>query len=248
MLKGVLYGVLAILLLAPCVNAQQSGELVMVGGATGRTGNIVVQHLVERGYRVRGMTRNRERAIETFGSDIEWVEADVRDLKSLEAAFAGVDYFISALGTESRGGDNGPEQVSYLGTKNLIDVAKVNGVSYFSLISSGGVTNAKDYISRGLDDGQTWRFKGEEYLRESGLSYTVVRAAGMRDFPGGENGILLLQKDEIASGLITRSDVAAVMVECLANPNAVGKTFAITNYLALDPEAWRDGLARLIAD
>ncbi len=256
MLRGVFWLLLASLILTPRVNAQESGELrsapseklVLVGGATGRTGSIIVQHLVEHGYRVRGMTRNRERAIEMFGSDIEWAEADVRDIPSLDRAFDRIDYFISAVGTESRGGDNGPEQVSYLGTKNLVDVAKANGVVYYGLISSGGVVKAKEYIDRGLNDGQTWRFKGEEYLRASGLSYTIVRPGGMRDFPGGENGILLLQKDEIASGVITRSDVAAVMVECLANPNAIGKTFAITNYLALDPEAWRDSLAGLEFD
>jgi len=225
-----------------------SEQVILIGGATGRTGYRIVQLLVQHGYTVRGMTRDVASARDRFGSDIQWVEANVTDPESLSRAFDGVDKFISAIGTESRGGDNGPEQIHYLGMINMVDAAKKQGVKYFSLISSGGVTKADEYINRGLSDAATWRFKGEEYLRASGLDYTIVRAAAMRDFPAGENGILLLQKDEIPSGLNTRSDVAAVMVECVGNPNAVGKTFAIVNYIALDPQAWRDELARLEAD
>ena len=194
------------------------------------------------------MTRNRERATEMFGAGIEWIEADVRDPDSLGPAFDGVDKFINAIGTESRGAENTPEQVNYLGMIALVDAAKASGVKYFGLISSGGVNDAAAYIKQNRNDSLTWTFKGEEYLRASGLDYTVVRPGGMRDYPAGENGILLLQQDQNGAGLITRSDVAAVMVECLANPHAVGKTFAIVNYLALDPESWRDALANLKLD
>lgn len=221
---------------------------ILVGGATGRTGFRIVQLLNQQGYRVRGMTRNRQRAQETFGSEIEWVEADVRDPDSLAAAFNGVNKFINAVGTESRGRENTPEQVNYLGMISLVDAAKSAGVTYFGLISSGGVTDAEAYIAQDRQDSLTWTFKGEEYLRASGLAYTVVRPGGMRDYPAGENGILLLQKEEFGAGLITRSDVAAVMVECLANPHAIRKTFTIANYIALDPESWRDGLANLQED
>jgi uncharacterized protein YbjT (DUF2867 family) len=223
-------------------------QLILVGGATGRTGYRIVQLLVQRGYRVRGMTRDRERAIDMFGEDIEWVAADVRDPDSLGPAFAGVDKFINAIGTESRGGENTPEEVQYLGMLALVDAARASGVSYFGLISSGGVADAAAYIAQNRNDSLTWTFKGEEYLRASRLDYTIVRPGGLRDYPAGENGILLLQQDDVGAGLITRSDVADVMVECLAHPDAVGKTFAIVNYLALDPEGWRRDLAKLAPD
>ena len=252
--------VLAAALVTTAFSAAQAGaeataaaplpaeQLILVGGATGRSGFRIVQLLDQQGYRVRGMTRNRQRAQETFGSNIEWIEADVRDPDSLAAAFDGVDKFINAVGTESRGRDNTPEQVNYLGMISLVDAAKEAGVTYFGLISSGGVTDAAAYIAQDRQDSLTWTFKGEEYLRASGLAYTVVRPGGMRDYPAGENGILLLQKEEFGAGLITRSDVAAVMVECLANPHAIRKTFTIANYIALDPESWRDGLENLQKD
>ena len=246
LVTSVLCGTQAQVEATEAIRAEEE-QLILVGGATGRTGFRVVQLLQQRGYRIRGMTRNRQRAIETFGNEIEWIEADVREPDSLVAAFDGVDKFINAIGTESRGPENTPEQIKYLGLISLVDAAKTAGVKYFGLISSGGVKNAAAYVEKNRNDSLTWTFKGEEYLRASGLPYTVVRPGGMRDYPAGENGILLLQKEE-SSGLITRSDVAAVMLECLANPHAVGKTFAITNYIALDPESWRKELVNLQLD
>ena len=35
-------------------------ETILVGGATGRQGNAVVDELLMRGYKVRGLTRNLE--------------------------------------------------------------------------------------------------------------------------------------------------------------------------------------------
>jgi uncharacterized protein YbjT (DUF2867 family) len=232
----------------PANTAQKSQQLILVGGATGRTGYRIVLLLQEQGYRVRGMTRDRERAAAAYGDSIEWVEADIRNPDSLISAFDGVDRFINATGTESRGADNTPEQVNYLGMKNLVDAAKQANIAYFSLISSGGVTDAAAHIRKNQNDSATWTFKGEEYLRASGLAYTIVRAAGMRDYPGGENGVLMLQQEDTPDALVSRSDVAHVMMECLFNDNASGKTFYIANYLALDPESWREAIAELKVD
>ena len=157
-------------------------RLVLVGGATGRTGRLIATLLVERGYRVRGMTRDTQAAERDYGDAIEWVEADVRDPGSLDEAFEGVTEFVDAIGTEAFAGENGPEQVSYQGTKNLVEAAKAAGVRWFGLVSAGGVEDARAYVAKGLRDSATWRFRGEEYLRASGLDYTIVRAGGLRDF------------------------------------------------------------------
>jgi uncharacterized protein YbjT (DUF2867 family) len=236
---------LALLAAAPSFAAS---DLVLVGGATGRTGRLITQLLLQEGFRVRGMTRDPDKAARDYGTTVEWVKADVRDPASLGPAFEGAKAFIDAIGTESFGGENGPEVVTYDGTRYLVDAARAAGTAYFGMISSGGVEDARAYIAKGLKDSATWRYKGEEYLRASALTYTIVRAGGLRDYPGGENGILLLQKEDIAPGLITRADVAAVMVECLARRSADDKTFSIVNYVGIDPEAWRKGLAALKPD
>ena len=65
-------------------------EVMLVAGATGQTGSRVVQQLKNLGYKnILAMTRNKERAISKFGSDIEWVEANVTEPESLQKAVQG---------------------------------------------------------------------------------------------------------------------------------------------------------------
>jgi len=225
-----------------------SDELILVAGATGRTGRIVVQLLREQGYRVRGMTRNKESAIKQFGAEIEWVQADVRDPDTLKSAFDGVDKFISAIGASNQDPQNGPELVNYIGVKNLVDTAKANRVKHFVLMSARSVEQVVNDPNQTTNDALIWKFKGEEYLRDSGLVYSVARASGLRKSPGGENGILLTQTDESGLGYVTRADVAAVMIECLTNPDAKEKTFKIFNLLTDDLDSWRKDFAKLQVD
>ncbi len=238
-------------------NAQQEdnaaqidlSEVILVAGATGRTGQFVVGQLQELGYTsIRGIARNRDKAIEDHGNDIEWVEADVRDPATLKAAFAGVDKAISTIGA-SRAPDNLPEFVDYGGVKNMVDAAQENGLKNFILMSSSGVTDEDNELNRLFHNMAIWKLKGEDYLRDSGLTYSVVRPGGLdRLNSKGEYGIYLTQGDRQSGGQISRQDVAAVLIECLTNPDAVDKTFEVFNFLARFPESWRNDFGLLKTD
>ena len=90
-------------------------QVIVVAGATGKTGRLVVQQLQDLGYTsIRGMTRDKQKAIEEFGEEIEWFQSDVRDPESLKAIFAGVDKVISTIGA-GRTPDSLPEFVDYGG-------------------------------------------------------------------------------------------------------------------------------------
>lgn len=68
-------------------------KLVAVTGITGKQGGAVARKLLELGHRVRGLTRNASSpsAIKLAQSGIEMVSADMEDVDSLKAAFAGAD-------------------------------------------------------------------------------------------------------------------------------------------------------------
>eukprot|EP00951_Prasinocladus_malaysianus_P020855 scaffold171630_cov27-Prasinocladus_malaysianus.AAC.1 len=61
---------------------------VMVVGATGRVGRVVVRKLLLRGYTVKVFARNTEAE---FPTSVEVVEGDVGDYASVKAALKGVD-------------------------------------------------------------------------------------------------------------------------------------------------------------
>ena len=224
-------------------------EVILVAGATGQTGSRVVQQLKSLGYeRILGMTRDKERAVSKFGSDIEWVEANVTEPDSLQKAFKGVDRIISTIGS-SREPGNGTEAVEYLGLKNMVDAAIDNDVKILVLTSSAGITDEDNELNRFLDNVLIWKFKGEEYLRESGLNYSIVRSGGLKpEIAGGKFGVYLSQGDDSRAGQISVDDVASVLIEAANNPDAHGKTYETFNYVTRYPAAWPDTFAILEKD
>jgi uncharacterized protein YbjT (DUF2867 family) len=117
------------------------------------------------------------------------------------------------------------------------------------LLSSAGVTHPDHPLNARFNNILRWKLKGEDYLRASGLAYTVVRPLGLRDTAGDTKGVRVLQGDTVTAGReISRADVAAVVVAALKTPAARGKTFEIHNDDTLPVGAWRGGFAALKAD
>ena len=159
------------------------------------------------------------------------------------------DYVICTIGSTQSFGANSPEYVDYGGVKNLVDAAKEAGVEHFTLISSMGVTQPDHFLNKVRGNVLLWKYLGEEHLRRSGVSYSVIRPGGLSNFPGGISVINLKQGDAPdAQGLITREDVALVAVESLSNPGAENKTFEVVNGDVVPGDDWRGRLALLESD
>ncbi|MBD0335110.1 MAG: SDR family oxidoreductase [Cyanobacteria bacterium Co-bin13] len=72
---------------------------VLVVGATGGVGQLVVANLLEQGYPVRALTRSLEKVQRLFSDRIEAVVGDIRQPETLPPAMGGVGYLICATGT-----------------------------------------------------------------------------------------------------------------------------------------------------
>jgi uncharacterized protein YbjT (DUF2867 family) len=75
--------------MSPCVAVQGGIVRVLVTGATGNIGRIVVEQLVEAGVRVRVLTRRPHEA--RFADVVETVGGDLTDPGTLAPALVGVD-------------------------------------------------------------------------------------------------------------------------------------------------------------
>lgn len=241
--------VLAVVLLAPGA-ALAKGELVLVAGATGRTGKPTVDQLVARGYKVRAMVRDAAKGRDGFPKGVTVVVADVRDPASLKRAVRGVKYVISTIGagggrTPEPGG--GPEDIDNLGIANLAMAAKAAKVKHLVLVSSAAVTKSADHPMPFMRPILAAKFKGENALRASGVPYTIVRPGGLLDEAGGKLAVQMMQGDKEA-GRIPRADVATICIEALGRKSAQGKTFEATSGKNPWPNNWDKDFAALATD
>jgi uncharacterized protein YbjT (DUF2867 family) len=232
--------------------SAQAKDTVLVVGATGKSGALIVEALLKEGYAVRALARDPVTAKEKLAKGAEIVAGDVRDPASLKAAAAGTKKVVFAASASAGGrGDmsNSPEKVDYEGAKNTVDAAKSAGADHIVLLSSAGATQLDHPLNARFNNVLQWKLKGEDYLRASGIAYTVIRPLGLRDYAGDTKGVRFLQGDKIAAGKeISRADVAAVSVAAFKDPAARGKTFEIHNDDALAIGAWRKDFATLKAD
>ena len=226
---------------------ETNPPLVAVLGASGRTGVYVLEELKSRGSNVRALSRNIEKAKGKVSGDFEWAYADVTKPETLNVALEGVDILISTIG--STGGDNS-ELIDYQGSINFVDAAKESGVQHIIYMSSIGAGGAENFstvlLNLVTDKAMKWKSLGEDYIRNSGINFTIIRPGGLRGDPG-TLGIRFEQGDKII-GWIPRGDVASVLVESMFNSDALNKTFEVINDESLALDAWRDEFKNLETD
>jgi uncharacterized protein YbjT (DUF2867 family) len=239
LMTAILVTVIATVAVTGVAFAKSRGEeerIVLVAGATGGTGQEVVDRAIALGLNVRALVRDEAKARLLFGDRVQYVTGDVREPKSLRKAVKGVDEVICALGSNvQRDPENSPERVDYAGVKALAEAAQAAGVSQFILVSSMGVTHPEHQLNAMLDNILEWKLKGEEAVRATGINYTIVRPGALTNEPGGQRGIRIMQGDpREGEGSISRSDLAAVLVSAIGRTDLYGKTFELVgdNYSA----------------
>jgi uncharacterized protein YbjT (DUF2867 family) len=238
----------------PAAPAAVEEPLVVVAGASGRTGKFVLRRLAAGKWSYRPLTRSRVAAVKRLGPEFageSWVEADVRDPFQLAAALAGADYVISVIGTTRIKGPESAEFVDNGGVKNLVDAAVREGVQHFVLLTAMGVTDASHPLNKLTNDTLVWRLRGEDYLRASGLNYTIVRPAGLREEPSGTWALRFEQGDHWKNhkgAILSRDDAADLMVEALKNPALRNVTLEAWGDPAVAAADWRADLPRLRPD
>ncbi|MFC4590148.1 SDR family oxidoreductase [Sphaerisporangium corydalis] len=123
---------------------------ILVTGATGNVGRLVVARLVEAGARVRALTRAPGRA--SFPGGVEVVQGDLTDPATLPAAFEGVDsvYLFPVAET----------------AREVTRLARRAGVRRAVVLSSGAVTMGAD---------TAFHLPVELAAQESGMEWTHVR-------------------------------------------------------------------------
>ena len=232
------------------VGVAMGQRRVLVSGATGRTGRLVLEKLRRRPgeFDAIGFARSRSKAVEQFGSVEGIILGDVRDRSALDGALQGCQSLViltsaiprpvppaepgapPAFGFEPGGT---PEEVDHRGQCNQIDAARAAGVEHVVLVGSMGGTRPDYHLNR-MGDGNIliWKRRAEAHLIASGLAYTIIRPGGLLDHAGGRRELLVGREDtflsETPDGIpasVPRADVAEVVVQALLLPEARNRAF-----------------------
>ena len=149
---------------------------ILVTGAGGFLGQYIVEQLIARGDRVRGLGRSRAAALDTLG--VEMVQADLRDREATIAACRGVDVVFHVAGLA---GIWGPWSEFYgintQGTAHVLEGCRIHGVGRMVYTSSPSVVfDGRD--QRGIDESAPYPHRWLcHYPRSKALAEQMVLAA-----------------------------------------------------------------------
>ncbi len=144
--------------------------MILVTGGTGYVGSHLLARLRQRDERVRLLVRDPAKYQQLAGGNVELAKGDVTDPASLGEAMQGVSTVIHLVAIiRERPGGITFERIIYGGTVNVVDAAKAAGVKRFIHQSALGVR--RDPNMPYFDA----KYRAEEYVRQSGLSYAILR-------------------------------------------------------------------------
>ena len=145
---------------------DNGGRVILVSGATGQQGGAVARSLLERGFAVRGLTRDVEKdeARELAGLGAEVVNGDLEDRSSIERVLEGVHGVFSVQQFMEVGVEGEVRQ-----GVQLADAAKEAGVEHYVYTSVGSA-----HRDTGIPHFDS-KHEVEEHVRASGVPYTVLR-------------------------------------------------------------------------
>ncbi|WP_027078674.1 SDR family oxidoreductase [Maribacter antarcticus] len=191
---------------------------ILIAGANGTTGRIIVELLKgSDSYRPIAMVRKQKQKDYFEQENITAVVADLE--KDVSHAVKNTDKIIFAAGSKGKNVIGVDED----GAKRLVDAAKNAGVTKFVMLSTMGADNPS--VSEELGAYLQAKQNADEYLKASGLEYSIVRPGSLTDEEG--TGKIQLEEKLESAGTISRADVAKTLVEVLAGGVMQNQVFEI---------------------
>ena len=189
--------------------------MILVVGATGTVGSEVLRQLVAGGERARALVRDREKAGERLGEQIELVVGDLDGPETLQGALAGVDRVFLLTRQTSR-------QLEQ--ERAMIQAAVRAGVRHVVKLS---VFRAEEESP--LQIARQHR-QAELALEDSSLAYTILRPPFvMQNLLGMvRNGAVYTAAQDGRVAMIDARDIAAVAVTALTSHKYEGQTYTPT--------------------
>ncbi|MFI6813542.1 SDR family oxidoreductase [Nonomuraea sp. NPDC050328] len=191
---------------------------VLVTGASGRLGRVLVERLAADGHQVRAASRTAR----SGPGSVRWVVADVATGEGLAEAVAGAEVIVHAASAPYKGRYTAKVEVE--GTANLLEAAGRAGVGHLVYVSIVGA----DRVPMGY---YRSKVRAEDLVRGGPVPWTILRATQFHEFVA--DGFRLLSRlgflpvdPDVRAQPVALADVAGR----LAGLIAAGPARAIVEY------------------
>ncbi len=212
---------------------------IVVTGATGNVGSILIPKLIAMGATVRALVRDESKAQGLKDQGVEVVSGDLDKPETLEAAFSGVDkvFLITAPN---------PNQVTQ--ARKAIAAAKRAGSPHIVRLSAGAFNTTDHSPSRVTRQ----HAEIDAELKASGLPYTLLKPHNfmqntlMLAQTVASDGAVYIPMKEGKLGMIDVRDIVDVAAKVLAEDGHEGKTYALTGPASISYHDVAAGLSKAL--
>ncbi|KAK6962138.1 hypothetical protein BgiMline_032215 [Biomphalaria glabrata] len=212
---------------------------IMVIGATGPTGLLIISEALARGYDVTALVRSPEK-MTMMHPKLKVVQADILKSEDVAENLKGCDAVLSAVG--SRAGMMSHCDVYSKSGEAVVNAMRQAGVKRFIAITSWATRDSSDvpfiwrwvvkpvllfFMKNVLNDMRML----EDYLQKecSDIDYTVVKPPSLTNNTSKGNKIIAKEGQYISSGqsAISRQDVAKFMLDHITHQGSFQKLISI---------------------
>jgi putative NADH-flavin reductase len=216
---------------------------ILIIGATGPTGQQLVQQALAQGHEVTALVRNPDKLEMqhdypkegTASPHLRILKGDVLDLDSLQTAMLGQQAVVSSLGSKL---SRKPMTLLSEGTKNLIQAMQQQGVRRLVCITGLGAGDSKGHggfvydrliLPLLLKEIYKDKDRQEAVVRDSGLDWIIVRPAQLHNGAATGNYRVFTDLTNVTVSKISRADTAAFVLKQLSDDRYLHQTPLISN-------------------
>lgn len=205
---------------------------VLVLGAAGQTGRLVVDGLVAAGHDVHGVVRTQAQAEQVGAAGASATLADLVEVAPSEMAdmLAEADAAVWAAGAGFGADPEAVDGDACIAAQQAADGAGLGRWVQVSSMYAERPEAGAPFMQAVL------RAKGrsDAALAGSGLGWTIVRPGGLtNDAPIGQVDV----GHDMTGGTISRGDLAATVVACVSDPGTARRAFDVVTGVTPIPEA-----------
>ena len=203
---------------------------LIVFGANGKTGRLVVERALAAGHQVTIFVHTDP---ENPAPGVNVVVGDASDANAVRQAISGMDAVIDTIGGKT------PYKATELertAARNIVEAMKAEGVRWLAVVSMMGVGDSTEnspfwyeylLLPTFLHGATKDKTAMEATVQSSGLDFLIVRPPILTDDP--PTGSIQIITGDSKGHKITRADLAQFLVDQIAASNYTGQAVLVAN-------------------